>query len=100
VLDEGSSIMNEPYPGVNKPVAFISNAEKGYLSLELTAHGEGGHAARPSRDLALRGFPTLSSMSSVVRLKPISTRFSGRSLQRSLRWRLSVRNLFWPICGR
>src|SRR5215470_14973767 len=53
VLDEGSSIMNEPYPGVNKPVAFISNAEKGYLSLELTAHGEGGHAARPSRDLAL-----------------------------------------------
>lgn len=58
VLDEGSSIMNEPYPGVNKPVAFISNAEKGYLSLELTAHGEGGHAARPSADLAL---PRLST---------------------------------------
>jgi carboxypeptidase PM20D1 len=58
VLDEGSSIMNEPYPGVRKPVAFVSNAEKGYLSLELTAHGEGGHAARPSRDLAL---PRLSS---------------------------------------
>jgi carboxypeptidase PM20D1 len=58
VLDEGSSIMNEPYPGVNKPVAFISNAEKGYLSLELTAHGEGGHAARPSHDLAL---PRLSN---------------------------------------
>jgi carboxypeptidase PM20D1 len=58
VLDEGSSIMNEPYPGVNKPIAFISNAEKGYLSLELTAHGEGGHAARPSRDLAL---PRLSN---------------------------------------
>ena len=58
VLDEGSSIMNEPYPGVNKPVAFISNAEKGYLSLELTAHGEGGHAARPSGDLAL---PRLST---------------------------------------
>ena len=53
VLDEGSSIMNEPYPGSRKPVAFISSAEKGYLSLELTAHGEGGHAARPSLDLAL-----------------------------------------------
>jgi carboxypeptidase PM20D1 len=52
VLDEGSSIMNEPYPGVRKPVAFVSNAEKGYLSSKLTAHGEGGHAARPSRDLA------------------------------------------------
>ena len=58
VLDEGSSIMNEPYPGVRRPVAFVSNAEKGYLSLELTAHGEGGHAARPSRDLAL---PRLSA---------------------------------------
>src|SRR5260221_6121193 len=58
VLDEGSSIMNEPYPGVRRPVAFVSNAEKGYLSLELTAHGEGGHAARPSHDLAL---PRLSS---------------------------------------
>jgi len=53
VLDEGSSILNEPYPGVRRPVAFISNAEKGFLSLALTAHGEGGHSARPSRDLAL-----------------------------------------------
>jgi carboxypeptidase PM20D1 len=58
VLDEGSSIMNEPYPGTRKQLAFISNAEKGFLTLELTAHGEGGHAARPSRDLAL---PRLSS---------------------------------------
>ncbi|HXJ00494.1 MAG TPA: M20/M25/M40 family metallo-hydrolase, partial [Micropepsaceae bacterium] len=58
VLDEGSSIMNEPYPGTRKPVAFISNAEKGFLTLELTAHGQGGHAARPSPDLAL---PRLSS---------------------------------------
>jgi carboxypeptidase PM20D1 len=58
VLDEGSSIMKEPYPGTRKDVAFISNAEKGFLTLELTAHGQGGHAARPSRDLAL---PRLSS---------------------------------------
>jgi carboxypeptidase PM20D1 len=34
-------------------VAFIANAEKGYLSLTLTAHGQGGHSARPSHDLAL-----------------------------------------------
>jgi carboxypeptidase PM20D1 len=53
VLDEGSSIMNEPYPGVRKPVAFVGTAEKGYLSLELTAHGQGGHSARPSNNLAL-----------------------------------------------
>ena len=58
VLDEGSSIMNEPYPGTRKQVAFISNAEKGFLTLEMTAHGLGGHAARPSPDLAL---PRLAS---------------------------------------
>ncbi len=53
VLDEGSSVLAEPYPGVQRPVALIATAEKGYLTLELTAHGQGGHAARPSGDLAL-----------------------------------------------
>ncbi len=53
ILDEGSPIMNEPYPGVRKPVAFVGVAEKGYLSLELVAHGTGGHSARPTLDLAL-----------------------------------------------
>lgn len=45
VLDEGSPIMNEPYPGVRQPVAFIGTAEKGFLSLELVAHGKGAAAA-------------------------------------------------------
>ncbi|HYM18173.1 MAG TPA: M20/M25/M40 family metallo-hydrolase [Micropepsaceae bacterium] len=58
VLDEGSPVANEPYPGARTPLALISTGEKGFLSLELTAHGTGGHAARPSRDLAL---PRLSN---------------------------------------
>src|SRR5712671_4412352 len=58
VLDEGSPVMNEAYPGVHVPLALIATGEKGFLSLELTAHGTGGHAARPSRDLAL---PRLSN---------------------------------------
>ena len=37
VLDEGSPIVNEPYPGVKHPVALLSVAEKGSLALELTA---------------------------------------------------------------
>ena len=53
VLDEGPSILTEPYPGVGRPVALIATAEKGFLTLELTAHGQGGHAARPSDDLAV-----------------------------------------------
>jgi len=58
----GSSIMKRALPAA-PAVAFVSNAETGYLSLELTAHGEGGHAARPSRDLARRVCPCDSPMS-------------------------------------
>jgi carboxypeptidase PM20D1 len=38
---------------VQQPIAVIAVAEKGYLSLELTAHGQGGHSSRPTRDLAI-----------------------------------------------
>jgi carboxypeptidase PM20D1 len=53
VLDEGGAIVNEPFPGVQRPVAFVAVGEKGYLSLELVAHGEGGHSSRPTHDLAI-----------------------------------------------
>lgn len=53
VLDEGGAIVDEPFPGVQRPIAFVAVAEKGYLSLELVAHGEGGHSSRPTHDLAI-----------------------------------------------
>jgi carboxypeptidase PM20D1 len=53
VLDEGGVIMDEPFPGVQKPMAVVAIAEKGYLSLELVAHGEGGHSSRPTHDMAV-----------------------------------------------
>ncbi|MGH6873331.1 MAG: M20 family peptidase [Rhizomicrobium sp.] len=53
VLDEGGAIVNEPFPGIETPIAFVSVAEKGYLSLRLTAHGTGGHSSRPTGDMAI-----------------------------------------------
>jgi carboxypeptidase PM20D1 len=53
VLDEGGAIFNEPFPGVQQPVAFMAVAEKGYLTLQLIAHGTGGHSSRPTHDLAV-----------------------------------------------
>jgi carboxypeptidase PM20D1 len=53
VLDEGGGIADEPFAGVEKPIAFVAVEEKGYLSLELVAHGEGGHSSRPTRDMAI-----------------------------------------------
>lgn len=53
VLDEGGVIFDEPFPGIEQPVAFVAVAEKGYLSLRLTAHGSGGHSSMPTNDLAI-----------------------------------------------
>lgn len=49
VLDEGSPILKEPYPGIERPVAFVSIAEKGFLRLELSAKGGEDGAAALSR---------------------------------------------------
>jgi carboxypeptidase PM20D1 len=53
VLDEGGAILNEPFPGVQQPIAFVAVVEKGYLTLQLVAHGTGGHSSRPTNDLAI-----------------------------------------------
>jgi len=47
VLDESGSIFEGTISGVKKPVAMVGIAEKGYLSVELSAESEGGHAAMP-----------------------------------------------------
>jgi len=53
VLDEGSIIAAGLIPGVERPVALIGTAEKGYLSLRLTATGAGGHSSMPPAENAI-----------------------------------------------
>ena len=48
-LDEGSAIVEGIIPNIAQPVALIGLAEKGRITLELTAHGEGGHGSMPPR---------------------------------------------------
>ncbi len=48
VLDEGSVVAVKILPNVSQPVALIGIAEKGYLTLELSVEGEGGHASMPA----------------------------------------------------
>lgn len=51
-LDEGSAVLEGIVPGVDRPVAVVGLAEKGYVSVELVAHGEEGHASMPPRETA------------------------------------------------
>lgn len=52
-LDEGSFVLDGIVPGVPRPVASINIAEKGYLTLVLTARGQGGHSSMPPRETAV-----------------------------------------------
>lgn len=47
VLDEGLFIGSGFVNGIDRPVATIGIAEKGYLSLELSASGVAGHSSAP-----------------------------------------------------
>lgn len=46
VLDEGGLVVPDNAL-LNRSLALIGTAEKGYLSLQLTAQGAGGHSSRP-----------------------------------------------------
>lgn len=52
VLGEGGAVIDGALP-VDRPVALIGIAEKGYLSLELVARSSGGHSSRPTKDNAV-----------------------------------------------
>ena len=46
-VDKGGGIIQGMLPGVHVPVAVVGIAEKGYLSLELSAESVGGHSSMP-----------------------------------------------------
>jgi carboxypeptidase PM20D1 len=50
VLDEGTGLVGPGvYPYLNRPVALVSTAEKGYMSMQVSTSAlGGGHSSRPS----------------------------------------------------
>ena len=53
VLDEGGAITQGVTPGVAAPVALIGTAEKGFMSVEISAGGSGGHSSMPPPETAI-----------------------------------------------
>jgi carboxypeptidase PM20D1 len=53
VVDEGMAVTERLVPEVDVPVAAIGLAEKGFLSLKLTATAQGGHSSNPPSTTAI-----------------------------------------------
>jgi carboxypeptidase PM20D1 len=84
VLDEGGAIVSQGmFPGVSKPITLVGIAEKGYLSVELSVQGKGGHSSMPPRHTAIG---ILSSAIHRLEEKPFPSRIEGatRTLFESL----------------
>ena len=47
VVDEGGAVVENVFPGVNKPCAMIGIGEKGLLDLKYEVTSNGGHASAP-----------------------------------------------------
>lgn len=52
LLDEGGGVIENALP-VDNPIALVGIAEKGYLSLQLTARSPGGHSSTPPEEKAI-----------------------------------------------
>ncbi|MCP4817798.1 MAG: M20/M25/M40 family metallo-hydrolase, partial [Shimia sp.] len=52
-LDEGSMVLDGVLPGLPAPVASINVAEKGYVTLNITAKATGGHSSLPPSETAV-----------------------------------------------
>jgi len=75
-LDEGSMILKDVIAGLDYPVASINVAEKGYVTLDITAHAEGGHSSLPPRDTAVS---TLAAAVTRLQSEPVPGGLTGAS---------------------
>jgi carboxypeptidase PM20D1 len=74
VLDEGGIITKEKIPGLqDRPVALLATAEKGYLSIDLTAQAQGGHSSMPEKETSV---DVLSQALVKLRAKPFPASFT------------------------
>jgi carboxypeptidase PM20D1 len=73
-LDEGSAIVDGVVPGLDGPIALISLSEKGYVTLELSVEGEGGHSSQPPPHTSIG---ILAAAITKLENNPMPARFEG-----------------------
>jgi carboxypeptidase PM20D1 len=78
VLDEGGIVGQGLMPGVDRPTALVGIAEKGFVSVELTAEAAGGHSSMPPRHGSIG---RLSAAIQRLEDSPMPARLDGPTLQ-------------------
>lgn len=74
VVDEGGAITKGALPGLDRPLAVVGIAEKGYLSIELTAEAPGGHSSAPPDSTSIE---ILNDALGRLLDNPLSSRLDG-----------------------
>lgn len=102
VIDEGGAITTG-MPDVKGPVARIGVAEKGYVTLILTATGQGGHSSSPPSYTAIGG---LSKAIAAIEANPfergldpvIKAMLTATAPEQEFKGRMAIANL-WAFGG-
>lgn len=74
MVDEGGMIVSDNPMLPDRPVAVVNVAEKGYVTLTLTATGAGGHSSRPPK---ISTIGRLSAALALIENNPFPTRLVG-----------------------
>ena len=78
VLDEGGVIGDGVLAGIREPVALVGVAEKGFLTIELTARTAGGHSSLPPAQSAVG---IVSAAVARLEQNPMPARLDGPTRQ-------------------
>lgn len=74
ILDEGGAVVAGMFPGVERPLAMVGVAEKGYMMVKLSAEGAGGHSSTPPRESPLG---LVAAAVATVERSPMPARLEG-----------------------
>ena len=78
VLDEGGVIADGVFDGIDRPVALVGVAEKGFVTIELSARVAGGHSSLPPAQTAIG---LVSAAVARVEAQPMRPRLAGATRQ-------------------
>jgi carboxypeptidase PM20D1 len=96
VLDEGGNITQEIFKDLDYPVAVVSTGEKGFLTLNVSAHGTPGHSSAPPRQTTIsivaRALALIADNPMPARLETIEPLLQSIGAQLPISWQIMIAN--------